>query len=68
MGSGVLYIYRCSLMLYSAGSGVNSVKVVVPGLSMRLFSLVHMYNCRYSCGFAGVCRSYGNVICVCSEL
>ena len=35
MGSTVLCILR--LLVYSAGSGVNRVKVVLSGFSMKLF-------------------------------
>ena len=38
MDSGVLYISRCGLVLYSAGSGMNSVHVL-SGLGMRLLPL-----------------------------
>ena len=31
MGSAVLFILRSRLLLYSAGSGVNSVQVVLSG-------------------------------------
>ena len=37
MGSVMLYICSSSWMLYSAGSGVKRVHVVLPGLRMRLF-------------------------------
>ena len=38
MGSAVLFIFRFILLLYSAGSGVNRVQVVLSGSSVsRLF-------------------------------
>ena len=37
MGSAVLFILRSRLLLYSAGSGVNRVQVVLFGFSVRLF-------------------------------
>ena len=37
MGSAVLFILRARLLLYSAGSGVNRVQVVLSGFSVRLF-------------------------------
>ena len=40
MRSAVLFIFRSRLLLYSAGSGVNRVQVVLSGFSMRLFSFV----------------------------
>ena len=35
MGSAVLFIMRSRLFLYSAGSGVNRVQVVLSGFSVR---------------------------------
>ena len=49
----VLYVsFRSRLLVYSAGSGVNRVKVVLSGFSMRLFCFVQantfcMYGCIY---------------------
>ena len=40
MGSAVLFILRSRLLLYSAGSGVNSVHVVLTGFGVRLFCFV----------------------------
>ena len=40
MGSAVLFILRSRLLLYSAGSGVNRVQVVLFGFSVRLFCVV----------------------------
>ena len=38
MGSALLFIVRCRLLVYSAGSGVhNRVQVVLTGFSKRLF-------------------------------
>ena len=39
MGSALLFIVRSRLLVYSAGSGVNSVHVVLSGFSERLFFL-----------------------------
>ena len=39
MGSAVLFILR-SRLVYSAGSGVNRVLVVLSGFSVRLFCFV----------------------------
>ena len=47
--SVVLLICKLSLVLYSAGSGMKSVQVVLSELSMRLFELV---KCRYCVGTA----------------
>ena len=41
MGSAVLFILRSRLLLYSSGSGVNRVQVVLSGFSVRLFCFVH---------------------------
>ena len=40
MCSAVLFIFRSRLILYSAGSGVNRVQVVLSGFSLRLFCFV----------------------------
>ena len=40
MGSAVLFILRSRLLLYSAGSGVNRVQVVLSGFNVRLFCFV----------------------------
>ena len=40
MGSAVLCILRSILLVYSAGSGVIRVQVVLSGFSMRLFCFV----------------------------
>ena len=50
MGSAVLLICRSRLLLYSAGSGVNRVQVVLYGFSVRLFCFVPAKTlCRYGC-------------------
>ena len=50
MRSAVLFIFRSRLFLYSAGSGVNRVKVVLSGFSVRLFCFVQAKTlCRYGC-------------------
>ena len=50
MGSAVLYILRSRWLIYSAGSGVNRVQVVLSGFSVRLFSFVQAKTvCRYGC-------------------
>ena len=36
MGITVLFILKSGLLVYSAGSGVNSVQVILSGFSMRL--------------------------------
>ena len=37
MGRAVLFNFRSRLFLYSAGSGVNKVPVVLSGFSVKLF-------------------------------
>ena len=45
MGSAMLCIWRSRLLVYSAGSGVNRVQVVLSGFSMRLFCFVQAKTC-----------------------
>ena len=46
----VLFILRSRFPVYSAGSGVNRVQVVLSGFSVRLFCFVHAKTlCRYGC-------------------
>ena len=40
MGSAVLFILRSRLLLFSAGSGVNRVQVVLSGFSVSVFYFV----------------------------
>ena len=40
MGSALLFIVRSRLFVYSAGSGVNRVHVVLSGVSKRLYCFV----------------------------
>ena len=52
MGSALLFIVRSRLLVYSAGSGVNRVQVVLSGFNKRLFCFVQaktlcMYGCMY---------------------
>ena len=50
MGSALLFIFKSRLLVYSAGSGVNRVQVVLSGFSMILFCFVHAKTlCRYGC-------------------
>ena len=49
----VMFICSSSCVLYSAGSGVKRVHVVLSGLRMRLFVRVHVcISCRYEWMFA----------------
>ena len=48
MGSALLFIVRSRLLLYSAGSGVNRVQVVLSGFSMILFCFLQAkFLCKY---------------------
>ena len=50
MGSTVLFILRSRLHLYSAGFGVNNVKFVLSGFSVRLYCFAQAKTvCRYGC-------------------
>ena len=42
--------FRSKLLIYSAGSGVNRVQVVLSGFSVRLFCFVQANTlCRHGC-------------------
>ena len=44
--------FRSRLLLYSAGSGVNRVQVVLSGFSVRLFCFLQAKTlCRYGCKY-----------------
>ena len=52
MGSAVLFILSSRLFLYSTGSGVNRVQVVLSGFSVRVFYFIPektlcMHGCMY---------------------
>ena len=50
MGTAVLFILGSRLLVYSVGSGVNRVQVVLSGFSVRLFYFVQTKTfCRYGC-------------------
>ena len=50
MGSALLLIVMSRLLVYSAGSGVNRVQVVLSGFSKRLFCFVQAKTlCRVVC-------------------
>ena len=73
MGSALLFIVM-SRLLYSAGSGVNSVQVVLSGFRMRLFCFVQaktlsvwlyvFLGCTHTC----VCGCDCDVVCVGHDL
>ena len=65
MGSAVLFVLRSRLLLYSAGSGVNIVQVVLSRLfyfSRQNFMYVWLY-VFLGCTRACVCRCDGDAIC-----
>ena len=70
MSSAVLFTLKSTLVVYSPGSGVNRVHVVLYGFSVRLVcfvqaKIVWMYGCMYfGCIRACVCRCDGDVLCV----
>ena len=50
MGSALSCFFWARLLVYSAGSGVNRVHVVLSGFSMRLFGFIKAKTlCRYGC-------------------
>ena len=50
MGSALLFIVMSRLFVYSAGSGVNRVQVVLSGFNKRLYGFVQAKTlCRYGC-------------------
>ena len=51
MGSALLCIFRSRLLVYSAGSGVNRVQVVLFGFSKRLFCSVQT---KTFCGYGSI--------------
>ena len=61
MASALLFVVRSRLLVYSVGSGVNRVQVVLSAFSKRLFCCVQAKTvCRYGCmhfmaAFALVC-------------
>ena len=64
MGSALFCIFRSGLLVYSAGSGVNRVQVVLSGFSMRLFYFVQAKPfCRY-----GSIYSFAALVLVCVDL
>ena len=71
MRSAVLFIFRSRLLLYSAGSGVNRVQVVLSGFRVRLFYFVQATTlCRYGCKYflAALVLVCVDVICVGHDL
>ena len=50
MGSALLFFAKSRMLVYSAGSGVNRVQVVLSGFSKRLYCFVQAKTlCRYGC-------------------
>ena len=47
-GQCIVVYFRSILLVYSAGSSVNRVQVVLSGFSMRLFAkTLYRYGCMY---------------------
>ena len=74
MGSALLCIFRSRLLVYSTGSGVNRLQVVLCEFSMKLF-YPGKNLCRYGCIYflvalvlVCVCGCDGDVICVGHDL
>ena len=70
MGCALLFIVRSRLLVYSAGSSVNRVQVVLSGFSKRVFCFVQAKTlCRYGCMYFGwidhVWSSKECVCCIC---
>ena len=75
MSSALLCMFRSRLLVYSAGSGVNRVQVVLSGFSMRLFCFVQAKHFLLvwlyiflGCTRACVCGCDGDAICVDHDL
>ena len=74
MGSVVLFSLSSRLLLYSAGSGVNRVQVVLSEFSVRLLCFVQALTlCMCGCMYfltvlVLVCVCDGDVICVGHDL
>ena len=50
MGSALLFIIKSRLLVFSAGSGMNRLQVVLSGFSKRVFCFVQAKTlCRYGC-------------------
>ena len=70
----LLFIVRSRLLVYSAGSGVNRVQVVLSGFSKRLFCFVRqklcvgMVVCISGCTRTSVCGCDCDVICIGHDL
>ena len=64
IGRAVLFMLRSSLLLYSAGSGVNRAQVVLSGFSVILFCFVQAKTlCRYVCMYL-----LGALVLVCVDV
>ena len=74
MGSALLFVVRSRLLVYSAGSGVNRVQVVLSGFSKRLFCFVQAKTlCWYGCMYFWavlvlMCVDDCDVVCVGHDL
>ena len=64
MCSALLCIFRSRLLVYSAGSGMNRVQVVLSGFCMRLFCLSRQ---KLSVGMLYIFISYTRA-CMCVDV
>ena len=72
MGSALLFIVRSRLLVYSAGSGVNRVQLVLSGFSKRVGFFVQAKTlCMYvflGCTRTCVCGCGCDVVCIGHDL
>ena len=75
MGNAMLFMFLSRLLLYSAGSGVNRVQIVLSGFSVRFVLFCPDKNCMQVwlyvflvCTRAYVWTCDGDVICACHDL
>ena len=72
MGTALLCIWRSRLLVYSAGSVVNRVQVVLSGFSIRLFFVLSRQKLYVGMvvyvSWLNLCECDGDVICVGHDL
>ena len=74
MGSALLFIVRSRLLVYSAGTGMNRVQVVLSGFSKRFVCFFQVKTlCRHGCMYflavlVRVCGYDCDVVCVCHDM
>ena len=65
MGSALLFIVRSRLLVYTAGSGVNRVEVVLSGISKRLYCFVQA---KLYVGMVECISWLQSYLCVCVDV